>query len=206
MKRNVGIFASILAFVLWCSVGFAGEMAVSHATTWESPDQIEENSEDVSKIGDTPIPVGEHNRFHLSYPRLNVTLDPFALFFPSFGSSIAYAPLRHLAVKMGFSSWSWDRDRWSALHLTAPIYFRKMYSGFFLEPGLFGGYYQDLENENWKGGPQMLVGWHWFWDSGLNVSSAFGIGRDLVHVNDVNHYDNDDRYMGTGYFHVGYAF
>jgi hypothetical protein len=92
--------------------------------------------------------------------------------------------------------------------LGVPLYFKQMNSGFFLEPGYL---FRSMKNEysDWEGasgseatvttGPQILLGSHQSWDSGFNISYAFGAGRNL------NKKDAEDVFI-NGYFRVGYAF
>ena len=48
-------------------------------------------------------------------------------------------------------------------------------------------------------GPEMLFGWHWTFDSGLNTSFAFGLAKRL----DGNNGSDDPEV--NGYFRVGNA-
>ena len=75
--------------------------------------------------------------------------------------------------------------------------FGKMYSGVFLEPGLVR---READNVM---GPQVLLGYTWFWDSGMSVSLAAGAGRNL---NEGNDDDSGNDSFGNGYFRVGYGF
>ncbi len=48
----------------------------------------------------------------------------------------------------------------------------------------------------------MLFGWHWTFDSGLNVAMAFGAARNMS--SDNNEYNSDEP-EPAGYFRIGYA-
>ena len=50
----------------------------------------------------------------------------------------------------------------------------------------------------------MLVGWHWMWDSGLNVALAGGLGHNWAASND--YHDRGDDMFFNGYLRFGYAF
>ena len=81
------------------------------------------------------------------------------------------------------SYYNWDGDAAASTSaLAAPIYFRKMYSGFFLEPAItFKALSTDFNGGTENAtvvGPQMSAGWHWYWDSGLNLQLSLGIGRN----------------------------
>ena len=83
-----------------------------------------------------------------------------------------------------------------------PIYFRRTYQGVFLEPGIISRRF-DSEGETvvTAAGPQMLVGWHWTWDSGLNVAIAGGLGRNWSTDSEY-----EEKIFGNGYLRFGYAF
>ena len=49
-------------------------------------------------------------------------------------------------------------------------------------------------------GPEVLFGWHWSFDSGLNVAAALGVARDLS--GDANGSSDPEP---VGYFRIGYA-
>jgi hypothetical protein len=55
-----------------------------------------------------------------------------------------------------------------------------------------------MDSQTWIG-PQLLFGWHWTFDSGLNVNFAFGVAK---HIDDSDNNSTD----ANGYFRVGYAF
>ena len=57
-------------------------------------------------------------------------------------------------------------------------------------------------------GPEVLVGWHWTFDSGFNVAAAIGATRNMT-ARTTDAYGEDDGWhdpMPTGYMRVGYAF
>jgi len=99
---------------------------------------------------------------------------------------------------------------------TLPIYFKKTYSGPFLEGGLVihnestndSVYALDCagcstsSTQNWVG-PEVMFGWAWMFDSGLNVSAAFGAAK-RISTNNMDTSSSDP--LPAGYFRVGYAF
>ena len=109
-------------------------------------------------------------------------------------------------------------DELTQFSATMPIYFKRAFSGPFLEPGLIirsektysysdcydcsygGGYYGEEMSSSWTG-PQMMLGWHWTFDSGLNLAAAFGVAKRL---NNESEYGENTE--ANGYFRVGYAF
>ena len=135
--------------------------------------------------------------------RPTLMANPIGPMFGLYSVSLSYALSQRVAIRGDVSIGEADNKSGMELGVGFPIYFKKMYSGFFLEPGLIVRSYSD---ESYDGGdsvvgPQMLVGWHWSWDSGLNVSAAFGAGRDLK---DETGYG--DIAFANGYFRVGYLF
>ena len=68
-----------------------------------------------------------------------------------------------------------------SLNLGVPIYFSKMYTGFFIEPGVHIYPNQAIYT---------AVGYHWIWDSGFNTFIGLGLSKA----------------GGLGYFQIGYAF
>ena len=101
---------------------------------------------------------------------------------------------------------------------SAPIYFRRTFSGPFLEPGVIARssrdrvYYDGAcaydtpcsspDNSHSWAGIEMLFGWQWTFDSGLNVAMAFGVAKHLA----TNQMSSSDDADANGYFRVGYAF
>jgi hypothetical protein len=61
--------------------------------------------------------------------------------------------------------------------------------------------YSGPPRDNWAG-IEMLFGWQWTFDSGLNVAMAFGVAKHLAS----NHMGSSDGADANGYFRVGYAF
>ena len=99
--------------------------------------------------------------------------------------------------------------RSSRFGASLPIYFKRVYSGPFIEPGIvvrdfdtndsacdYDGYCES----NSTVGPEMLFGWHWTFDSGANVAVAFGAVRNINAEEDWNEIEP------AGYFRIGYAY
>jgi hypothetical protein len=56
-------------------------------------------------------------------------------------------------------------------------------------------------------GPSMVFGWHWTFDSGLNIAAAFGAARNLNREPmDEYGYSSEEQVVPSGYFRIGYAF
>jgi hypothetical protein len=164
-----------------------------------------ERTDDLSMINGQLVPVGEHNEYHYDYPRVNLATNPVGWMFGSYGVSVSYGLNQNIALRGDFSLLSpVDSDfEMTELGVGLPIYFRHTYHGVFLEPGLIvrnstsKTYHGDIET-NATVGPQVLAGWHWMWDSGLNVAFAGGLGRDVA--------DSDGAVFFNGYLRFGYAF
>lgn len=179
---------------------------------------------DKSKIDDQLVKVGEKNNYLYTYPRLNLSVNPFSPLYERLSLSVSYALTMNLAIRADVSVQLGDDyvdnelfGNTTSYSLSAPLYFRKVYSGLYLEPGVQVGTFEgdDLI------GFQVLVGWHWIWDSGLNVSAALGLGRNLSQGGDYaydgsyetsSYGDDGHRYVESpqiypaGTFRVGYAF
>ncbi len=177
-----------------------------------------EDWSNVSHINGSIVPVGERNAYLNAYKKNNLQSDPIAWMFGAFQISGQHALSQNVAVSLELSAWNNDTFSHSGYQLAAtlPIYFRRAFSGPFLEGGVVI-HSEDMESyddcydcsygsttgtKTWAG-PEVLFGWSWLFDSGLNVSAAFGAVKRIG--------DNGDSYASrspdpAGYFRVGYAF
>jgi hypothetical protein len=162
---------------------------------------------DVSHIGGTPIPVGDHNQYYYRFRRTNLSTNPVGWMLGLYGVSLSYAISNHLALRGDVNYFNFYGDDSTGFEFGAglPIYFRRAYSGVFLEPGFIMRTFDDTYGENTTFGPQMLIGWHWMWDSGLNVAMAFGAGRNWAREDTESDYDDEEPFV-NGYLRFGYAF
>jgi hypothetical protein len=162
----------------------------------------------LSQINGTPIPVGDHNQYYYEVPKTNLALNPLGWIFGIYGASASVAVHDHVAIRGDFTYYDViDTDTTGMeLNISAPIYFRRVYSGVFLEPGFMIRRFRDDggSGEDTTMGPQALVGWHWMWDSGLNFSMAIGGGRDIGASKD--EFDGGEEAFFNGYMRFGYAF
>jgi len=175
---------------------------------------------DVSELDHQLVQVGDQNKYKYSYKKYNISTNPLGLIYGSYGISASYAFSDHVAVRGDLNYYNpVDSDLHGfELAAGAPIYFRKMYSGVFVEPGLS---IQELwadttrssgtaasstgDNSTTVFGPQVLIGYHWYWDSGLNIAIAAGIGRNWNASNN-DAFDGYDKIFPNGYLRFGYAF
>jgi hypothetical protein len=172
-----------------------------------------ESWSNVSHINGTPIKVGERGDYLYKFKKTNIAANPFGLFFGMYDLSVTHALSQNIAISGAITHID---DEFTQLSATLPIYFKRAYSGPFLEPGLlvrsqrdyyyddcydcsYGGSYNET-SRSWTG-PQMMLGWHWSFDSGLNLAAAFGVAKRL---NNTSEYG--DNTEANGYFRVGYAF
>lgn len=174
-----------------------------------------ESWSNVSHINGTMVKVGERGDYLYKFKKTNIAANPFGLFFGLYDISVTHALGQNLALS---GSVTRVDDEFTQFSATLPIYFKRAYSGPFLEPGLIirsqkdysysdcydcsysGGGYGEEMTTSWTG-PQMMLGWHWTFDSGLNLAAAFGVAKRLNNTNDYG-----DNTEANGYFRVGYAF
>ncbi|CAN5179583.1 hypothetical protein BH11MYX1_BH11MYX1_41240 [soil metagenome] len=168
----------------------------------------------VSHINGSIVPVGERNAYLYAFKKNNVQTNPLAWMFGYYQIAGQHALSQNIAASIELSGWSTDHgnDSGYSVAATLPIYFKRTFSGPFLEPGLvihndsnsYGCYDcsyagSSSASRTWAG-PEMLLGWAWMFDSGLNISAAFGAAKRM-----------SDSYSSSepepvGYFRVGYAF
>lgn len=169
---------------------------------------------ELSQIGGMPVPVGDHNQYYYGGPRVNVSVNPLGWMIGAYSASASVAITDHVVLRGDGTYYDIvDSDTHGfQLGLSAPIYFRRAYQGVFLEPGVMirslshGA--ESYTDDTFEVGPEILLGWHWTWDSGLNVAIAAGLGRNLSSPDDTNGdgYANDDPVFVDGYLRFGYAF
>jgi hypothetical protein len=205
------LFACLLAVSVAAVPGVAGAQPSQQPSLAPSS---EGDADDISQINGHPIKVGEHNEYHYSFKRWNVSTNPIGLILGFYNVSLSYALTPHVALRGDLNIIHVVGDDDSGTFeagIGAPIYFKKVYSGFFLEPGVIvrspvdhRSYHDTYDSSGDASvfGPQMLAGWHWSWDSGLNVAFAFGAGRNM----NTGSSDSGSELFANGYFRAGYEF
>lgn len=164
----------------------------------------------VSHINGVPVKVGERQDYLYKPKKYNLSTNPFGFFFGYYDVAASMALGQNLGATVAISGWDLGGDTGYQFSATLPLYFRKTFSGPFLEAGLLIRGSDDEEyyaydcydcsyssSDSWVG-PQLLFGWHWTFDSGLNTSFAFGVARPMG--GDAS--DTD----ANAYWRVGYAF
>ena len=160
---------------------------------------------DVSHINGQLVKVGEHNEYYYTFRRTNLSANPLGWIFGIYGASVSYGFSQNVAIRGDVNYFAAPEGdvRGSEFGVGLPIYLRRTYQGPFLEPGFIVRTFQNKYDDEVDSevGPQVLVGWHWMWDSGLNLSMAFGAGRN---------WSTDEEYESkifpNGYLRFGYAF
>lgn len=151
------------------------------------------DDEKVSTMKGQLVEVGDRHRYHYNAPKINLGLNPFGLVSGVYGGSASIAITETATIRGDVTYY--EDDSAFEYSLGSQIFFKKLYSGVYLEPGLLR-----REQDN-VFGPQVLLGYNWFWDSGMNISLAAGVGRNL---NEDDKSESDT--FSNGYFKVGYAF
>lgn len=209
MSKLLSMTAS--GFLLFCAaIAQAEELGHYSATA--------EGDNDISELSGELVPVGDQNRYRLSYPRFNISTNPMGMIVGSYGVSVSYSLGRNVALRADLNYFNEFDSSKEGFEVGAgvPIYFRKVYSGLFLEPGVMvrrstidleslGEEETQRSGSATRVGPQVLVGYHWIWDSGLNIAVAAGVGRNFNAEDDAP-FDNDEELFANGYLRIGYAF
>jgi hypothetical protein len=171
-----------------------------------------ENWNNVSHINGVPVKVGERQDYLFKPKKFNLSANPFGFFFGYYDLAGSVALGQNLAATVAITGWDFnDYEGGYQLSATLPLYFRKTFSGPYLEGGLLLRYSSSQDysyasdcydctmqtSDSWAG-PQLLFGWHWTFDSGLNVQFAAGVAKQMG--------NSDQDTDANGYFRVGYAF
>jgi hypothetical protein len=152
-----------------------------------------------------------------------VSTNPIGFILGSYGVSVSYGINQNVAIRgdLNYFSPPGENDLGITgveIGVGAPIYFKRTYQGLFLEPGIISRTFTQSDctdydanfacssrsdSTNTTFGPQVLVGWHWTWDSGLNFALAAGAGRNWA-TKDTTY--GGDEVFANGYMRFGYAF
>ena len=184
-----------------------------------------EDWSNVSHINGQIVKVGERGDYLIKYKKTNLSANPFGPFFGYYEAAASFGITQNLAISgeiAGYSKGdSYSQHTMFQVAASMPIYFRRTFSGLFLEPGLI---YRSSSSSDGYGaaascadcstysnskswfGPELLFGWHWNFDSGLNISWAFGLAKHATDSNsDPSSYNSSEPDV-NGYFRVGYNF
>ncbi len=199
------VLSSLAGRAAWAQQAYDSEDTppTVHVTASEPPPG---GRADLSHINGVPIPVGTHNEYYYTFKRWNVSSNPVGWVMGSYGVSVSYGLGQNVALRgdLDFYKPVGSGAAGYELGVGLPIYFRRTYQGLFLEPGLIVRELGDGDYRTEEKGPQVLVGWHWSWDSGLNFAIALGVGRNLA--NKDGNYNGGDELFPNGYMRFGYEF
>jgi len=169
-----------------------------------SPAPQTDDWRNVSHINGQLVKVGEHGDYLYNNGKTtNLSTNPIGWMFGFYGISISHAVHQNVALRGDANILSVSGSRGYEVGVSAPIYFRRVFQGPFLEPGIIARNMtcDSCDASDPSIGPEILFGWHWTFDSGLNVAMAFGAMRNM-----------NSRSMSSsapepaGYFRIGYAF
>lgn len=177
----------------------------------QPPPQNEQWS-NVSHINGQVVPVGQRGDYLYKTKTINIASNPIGWLTGIYGLSVSSAVSENAAIRGDVTLFndSFDSNRSGyELNLTVPLYFRRVYSGPFIEGGVM---VRDMDTDDETGasyGPQVMFGWHWTFDSGMNVAFAGGLMKNMNHSS----YSGGDDYDDSGesiepawYFRIGYAY
>lgn len=179
-----------------------GQVAATVATAPPAPQT--EAWGNVSHINGQLVKVGEHGDYLYNNGKTtNIASNPIGWMFGFYGISISHAVHANIAIRGDLNWFDLDNETGHEYGVSAPIYFRRVFQGPFIEPGIM------VRNTSCNGcdagdpsiGPEVLFGWHWTFDSGLNVAMALGAMRNM-NGRSMSSVDAEP----AGYFRVGYAF
>lgn len=178
---------------------------------------INEDWNNVSHINGVPVKVGERGDYLYRFRKTNIATNPIGWMFGVYGLSVSHAIHNNVAIRFDGNIFSGFADMSGyEVGVSLPIYFKRAYSGPFIEPGVvsrgikyehddyyYDSYASESETET-SFGPEVMFGWHSTFDSGLNVAAAAGAMRNLNEQADEYGY-TEDPIEFAGYFRVGYA-
>ena len=192
--------------------------AVAQPVAQPAPQNEDWNN--VSHINGQLVKVGEKHEYLIRFKKSNISANPFGPFWGYYDAAYSYGINQNLAITASISGYS-KSDSYDAsyshtmLQVTAsmPIYLRRTFDGPFMEPGLIyrtssTGSSDSMDTQSWVG-PELLFGWHWNFDSGLNISWAVGPAKHMSdnNTNSQGYYDtSSDKVDFNGYFRFGYNF
>jgi hypothetical protein len=185
----------------------AGPGQVAPAAAAAQPGPQNEAWGNVSHINGQLVKVGERGDYLYNNGKTtNIATNPIGWMFGFYGISVSHAVHQNVAIRGDVNWFDLNHESGHEIGLSLPIYFRRVFQGPFLEAGLIARNLHDGCSDCGSSGadsigPEVLFGWHWTFDSGLNVAMALGAMRNL----------NGDSMSSAdaepaGYFRIGYAF
>lgn len=184
----------------------AAEVPPQPAAVAAAPAPQNEPWDNVSHINGHPVPVGERGNYLHKWKKSNIATNPIGWLVGFYGLSASHALGHHVALRGDANLFhEMDSDaRGYEFGLTLPLYFKRVYQGPFFEPGVLVRDLNSTDDKRAFVGAQMSVGWHWTFDSGLNLAVAGGLARRMN--NNEDHDSFESPIEPVGYFRVGYAY
>ncbi len=165
----------------------------------------------VSHINGQVVPVGERGNYTYKWKTTNVASNPLGWMFGFYGLSVSHAISKNVAIRGDANMFDFDNTTGYEVGASAVIYFKRVFSGPFLEPGVIARDFHnkgctDCSDNDSMIGPEMLFGWHWTFDSGMNVAIAGGAAKPIGPKKMDEFGNNRNEVQPAGYFRIGYAF
>jgi hypothetical protein len=185
----------------------AGQPAGPGQVMPATPPPQNEDWNNVSHINGYPVKVGERGDYLYDNGKtINVATNPVGWMFGFYGISVSRAVHANVAIRGDLNMFDIDDRSGHEFGVSVPIYFRRVFQGPFLEVGLVDRNMGDSCFECGDSGkdtigPEVMFGWQWMFDSGLNVAMAFG-GLKNLNGDSMSSSDTEP----AGYFRIGYAF
>ncbi|MBA3462863.1 MAG: hypothetical protein H0T46_23105, partial [Deltaproteobacteria bacterium] len=95
-----------------------------------------EDWNNVSHINGSIVKVGERGDYLIKNKKLNIASNPIGWMFGIYGVSVSHAVSANVAIRGDANIISIDDESGYEVGVSAPIYFRRVYSGPFIEPGI----------------------------------------------------------------------
>jgi hypothetical protein len=182
-------------------------VAPGQTTPGVAPAPQNEDWNNVSHINGQFVKVGDRGDYLYDTGKTTIIAsNPMGWLYGFYGVSVSHAVHANVAIRGDVNWFSLGDRAGHELGVSLPIYFRRVFQGPFFELGLvdrnMGEGCGDCGDTGGDSvGPEVLFGWHWMFDSGLNIAAAFGGLRNL-HSSSMGSSATEP----AGYFRVGYAF
>lgn len=157
---------------------------------------------EVEHINGQLVKVGEKTEYLKANKKYMIGANPAGWLFGMYGVSGWLTLGNNVALKGDLTLYDLidDGGEGAELSVSTPLYLKRVYQGFFIEPGLMHRTIDDHDET----GLQVLMGWQRTWDSGFSVVAAAGPVR-LFGVEE-DEWGYSEPVSFNGYFRIGYGF